>query len=424
MNSIETFVATWSRSGWLVLLAFTASTLVVGALRKPCRRIFGAERAFLLWLLPPMAMFATLLPHALMQASPLPPVVFDIVALPGAMAHAAADADGSHWQTWAVAIWVGGVIVSGLLAVIAQLRYRAELRDAQRYGDGSCRWRVLRAADPFTGPALVGAWQPRIVVPADFDERYDENERRLILAHEAMHARRLDGIWALAAQIMSVLFWFHPLAWWALPALRHDQELACDAGVLRENRGQRRNYAKAMLKTSPAGFALPVGCAWSPRHPLTARIAMLKQAQPGRVRRASGALFALIVILCGGGATYAVTAGAGNDARSDRHTLKLELSVDGKSPRLHANICLEPGEPYRLVETGIGKLPPWRAKFWVEDAPGGMLEVHAEMEGGPMEQPSSPRLRTHPRQTAVIEIGSDAPGGHTIKVEVTPRIGC
>lgn len=421
MSSVEMLLAEWSRMGWPMLLAFTGSVLVVAALRRFCRTAFGAERAFLSWLLPPMAMLASMLPHASMPASPLPPIFINIVALPGAMTHAAAQAGGTGWRAWMAVIWMGGVAAWASLAIIAQMRYRAKLRNATQYGDGSSRWQILRAGDASTGPALVGAWRPRIVVPADFDDRYDFNERVLILAHEAMHARRLDGIWALAAQVVSALFWFHPLAWWALSALRRDQELACDAGM-REHQGRRRNYANAMLKTLPAGFALPVGCAWSPRHPLTERIAMLKKAQPNRVRRAGGALFALIVILSGGSATYAAT--ATDEAHPTRHALKLELSVDGKAPRLQANVCLEPGEHYGLLETDIGKLPPWRAKFRVAPAPGGLLEVRAEMEGGPMEKPSSPRVRTHPGQAAVIEIGSAASDGHTIRVEVTPRIGC
>lgn len=53
MSSIDALVTAWTARGWLALLAFTAAVLVVAALRKPCRRLFGTERAFQLWLLPP-----------------------------------------------------------------------------------------------------------------------------------------------------------------------------------------------------------------------------------------------------------------------------------------------------------------------------------------------------------------------------------
>lgn len=305
------------------------------------------------------------------------------------------------------------------------------LRGAVRYGV-ALRWPVLRVADPSLGPALVGAWRPCVVVPHDFDDRYDHTERALILAHEGMHARRLDGWWCLVAQLVLAVFWFHPLAWWAMSALRRDQEFACDAGVLRKNHGRRRSYANAMLKTQSAAFALPVGCAWSLRHPLTERIAMLKQAQPGWVRRAGGVIVAGVLVVLGAGIAYAATAPVRtNGVHTDRYTLKLELSVDGKVPRLHATTCVKNGSHYDVTEGGLGNLPPWHGKFWVTAAPNGMLEVRAEMNGGPLEKPASPRVRTHPGQTATIEFGGErsgnpgaAPGGHIIKIDLTPSLGC
>ena len=62
---ISEFLAVdWLGRGWLLLLAFTVGVLLVAALRKPCRHLFGTERAFQLWLLPPLAMLASQLPHA------------------------------------------------------------------------------------------------------------------------------------------------------------------------------------------------------------------------------------------------------------------------------------------------------------------------------------------------------------------------
>ena len=54
----------WLGHGWMLLLALTVGVLMVAALRKPCRHLFGTERAFQLWLLPPLAMLASQLPHA------------------------------------------------------------------------------------------------------------------------------------------------------------------------------------------------------------------------------------------------------------------------------------------------------------------------------------------------------------------------
>lgn len=431
MNDLDMLVAAWCRTGWMLLLVFTAAVLVVAALRKPLRKVFGAERAFLLWLLPALAVPASLLPHAAAATTgSLPPIVLDISNLPGTFAMAPAGT--RDWRVWMAALWLAGVVIASSMAAYAQRRYGGKLRGAAAYGADSTRWPIVRANDSRIGPALVGAWRPRIVVPFDFDVRFDSDERALILAHEAMHARRRDGWWGLLARIVAAIFWFHPLAWWALAALRHDQELACDAGVLREHRGKRRSYGNAMLKTQSAALALPVGCAWSPRHPLTERIAMLKQVQPGKVRRLGGAVLLAVIIPLGIGVAYAATSPASTSiTRADRYTLKLELAIDGEAPRLHATTCLDRGKHYDVTEGNIGKLPPWHGKFWITAAPGDMLEIHADMEGGPLEKPAGPRLRTRPGQTATIEFGGErsgdpeaAPGGHIIKVDLTPSVGC
>jgi hypothetical protein len=288
----------------------------------------------------------------------LPPIVLKITSLPSGSYAAAA---GAHdWRIWGAALWLAGVVIALSLAAYAQRRYRGKLRGAVAYATEAARWPVMRANDSRTGPALIGAWRPQIVVPFDFDARFDSDERALILAHEAMHARHRDGWWCLLAQIVAAIFWFHPLAWWALAALRHDQELACDAGVLREHRGKRRSYGSAMLKTQSAALALPVGCAWSPRHPLTERIAMLKQAQPGKVRRLGGAVLMAVIIPLGIGVAYAASAPAAlspaGSSRAAAREYQLGMKVEwvdgsdshGRVRRLAVAMCQAPGKAMRV----------------------------------------------------------------------------
>lgn len=71
MNSIEAIAATCLVHGWRLVLAFTAATLCVALLRRPCRRLFGAQRAYHLWLLPPLAMLASQWPHVAPGLTPL-----------------------------------------------------------------------------------------------------------------------------------------------------------------------------------------------------------------------------------------------------------------------------------------------------------------------------------------------------------------
>ena len=433
MNSLEHLAQAWVEHGWMPLLAFTFASGCVALLRRPCRAWFGAERACQLWMLPPLAVTATQLPHRAAVSSPLPPVVLNIAdvahALPG-MPNT--PANGSLLAAL-LGLWLLGVAGVGGFSWCAQRRYRRGLAGAKRMSEPSLRWPVWRSADRAMGPATVGAWRPCIVLPADFETRYDEAERALVLAHEACHARRGDGYRMLCAQALVALFWFHPLAWWAVRAFRHDQELACDAAVMRAKSGQRRLYAQAMLKTHWAAFALPVGCCWLSRHPITERIAMLNRTQPGSLHRRAGAV--LLALLATGLASVVYAASqpsaAATVGAASRYTLKLELGIDGQPARLHSTSCLRPGQYYETLQGGIDPLPPWRARFTVVPAAGGLLEVQAQLSGGSLDHPVSPRLLTHPGQQATIQVGRMGPtesqsaaGNHTLKADLTPAIGC
>jgi beta-lactamase regulating signal transducer with metallopeptidase domain len=438
MSSLELMAMDGIGRGWLLILAFTAAVLVVVALRKPCRRLFGAERAFQLWSLVPLAMLTSQLPHATSTSlTALPALVYKITSVAGVLPSHAVVSAGIGWRSLVMLIWCSGVVIALVSAVFAQWRYRSRLRGATSVTNVPSRWPVLRATSADVGPALVGAWRTRIVLPADFELRYDATERTLIFAHETMHARRRDGSCCLLAQIVVAMFWFHPLAWWALGALRHDQELACDAAVLREHGTQRRSYASAMLKTQSALFALPVGCPWSPSHPLTERIAMLKLPLPGRFRRVCGLVFVLITALVGAGGVYAATQSTmapSSGARAgvaDHYTLKLVLGIGDQPPRLRGTMCLKPGQYYEVTEGNIGKLPPWRGRFTVVPAEHGQLEVQADLSGGAMSKPGHPRIRMLPGQQGTIQVGekrvdkdNKVVEDHTIKIDLIPSIGC
>lgn len=438
LPGLASLAAAWAASGWLALLAFTAAVLVVAALRRPCRRWFGAQRAFQLWLLPPLALLASQLPHADASPTTLPPLVYTITSVVGAATPHAGAAGGFDWRIVALSLWLAGLVAVLVSAVVAQRRYRKRLRGAMPMAGVAAPRLVLRAASADVGPALVGAWGSRIVLPADFHQRYDATEQVLILAHEAAHARRGDGWWCLLAHLLVALFWCHPLAWWALAALRQDQELACDAAVLREHGAQRRSYANAMLKTQSAAFALPVGCAWSPCHPLTERIAMLKQRPISLLRLRVGVVVMAVLIAVSTGTVYAVTAPsevkqANTSVAPDRYGLKLDMSFDGKLAARDIKLCLKPGEYFQVNGTSVG-VPQWQGRFALFPAGKGQVEVRVDMNGGTLDNEVHPIVRTLPGRQATIQIGrrTDGKPGDThdagtetsIRMDMTPSIGC
>lgn len=217
--------------------------LVVLAARLPMRRFFGPEIAYGLWALPPIAFVATLMP---------PPVMLDD---PGEDPFAIAQG----FTNAVFALWCAGAACAVALFARAQLRFLAAAKAGR------------------AGPSVVGVITPRIVMPRD-DGSYTDAERDLIRAHERQHIARSDPRAGALATAFQAICWFNPLVHVAAHLMRLDQELACDAAVLRRRPHDRALYAKTLLKTQLAAQALPFGCHWPARgpHPLEVRVATLK----------------------------------------------------------------------------------------------------------------------------------------------------
>lgn len=275
-------------------LAVAAAVALVLLLRRPTRRAFGAQAAYALWLTPALAPLAGILPRpaAMILIEPL-----TLEAVAGG-ATAAALPGGDLAAPALVTAWLVGALVAAVVLARRQARFMAALGRLEAHGD------VLRAEHPAIGPAVVGAFRPRIVTPADFEARFAPEEQALILRHEQVHLARGDGLVNALAAAVQCACWFNPLVHVGARTLRIDQELACDAAVLAHHPRARRLYAEALLKAQVDGPTLPVGCHW--QHPLKERIAMLKSPLPGPSRRIAGLAAAGLASLTAAGAAWAV----------------------------------------------------------------------------------------------------------------------
>ena len=242
-------------------LAASLAIAFVFAIRLPARRMFGAEIAYRLWLVAPLAFAASLIPAAeAPTGTPGPSLPLPVPLMqPGAVSFTAE-------------IWMAGALAILALMVFGQ-------------------WRFLqRAKVGQAGPAVVGVIAPRVVTPADHETRFSPEERALVRAHERAHIDRGDPKTNAWVALFQGVNWFNPLVHIAAYHLRLDQELACDATVMARRPGDRRLYAQTMLKTQLAATPLPFGCYWPApsRHPLEARVAMLKQARPSQTKALAG----------------------------------------------------------------------------------------------------------------------------------------
>jgi TonB family protein len=263
-------------------LAGTAAVALLLCLRRPLRARFGARVAYQAWLLVPLSILAVWLPAPGLQAGAADAASEGGIRIAAALWSAQALTQAPVATTrLLVSAWAAGIVLSVCWYALRQRRF---LQLLQR--------KAGSAFDTVSGhgPAVVGWWRARIVLPEDFRERYTRGEQRLVLAHEIAHLRRGDIHAQATATALRCLFWFNPLIHYAAGLFRFDQELACDATVLERFPRGRGRYGSAMLKTQLAGFGLPVGCHWQSSHPLKERIEMLKRPLPARARKLSGSL--------------------------------------------------------------------------------------------------------------------------------------
>lgn len=236
-------------------IAAAAAVVLVLLLRIPARRLFGARLAYGLWAILPAAAAAAAFPslaETLEVGAPAAPL-------------------GDGLALRLLLLWLSGCAVA---AAIFAGQDRAFRRAAARG----------RA-----GPAVMGALWPQLVVPADFEQRFDARERDLILLHERTHIRRGDPIANLAIVAARVLGWCNPLIHIAARLARIDQELACDATVMALRRGIGGDYARTLLKAQMNARTSPLACGWT-THPLILRVSLLGKGEPGLRREIAGFL--------------------------------------------------------------------------------------------------------------------------------------
>ncbi len=90
---------------------------------------------------------------------------------------------------------------------------------------------ALMVSDEIEVPITTGIMFPRIVLSPDYPE-WTPMRRSAILNHELAHIKRLDAFTQALANLAASVYWFHPLVWLMVRAMRAERERACDDHVL------------------------------------------------------------------------------------------------------------------------------------------------------------------------------------------------
>ncbi|HYR11063.1 MAG TPA: M56 family metallopeptidase [Longimicrobium sp.] len=237
-------------TGLLLSLAALAMERAMRAFVLPQRWVWAAAMVLMLTL--PAA--ARWLPRAEISIAAAP-VAMDETTQPMTMAASPAAATESGPRVDIAALdrpltlgWMG-LTAAALLAFAGAW---AVLERRRR------RWRAAEVdgvpvlLSPSTGPAVIGLFRSRIVLPRWVVEDAPADVRALLMEHEREHLRAGDPrLLALGLAAVALMPW-NPAAWWQLRRLRLAVEVDCDARVL-ARRADVRAYGTLLLEVGRRG---------------------------------------------------------------------------------------------------------------------------------------------------------------------------
>ena len=219
--------------------------------------------------------------------------------------------------SWLIVVWIVGVaafaarLAAGawrLTRVIGRSTSAPEwMTDVSRALAGRLgvarEIRVLRSAEVLT-PCLTGLARRVILIPDLQCECAARADLEAIFAHELAHARTHDLAWNMAVNAISLLLWFHPLAWRVRAAHAAACDLVCDsvaAGLIGDVTSYCRTLARLALGTArrPAH-----GLAMARTSDVSRRIAFLHRnvfpALSEKLMQRARIAVGLIAVLAGG----------------------------------------------------------------------------------------------------------------------------
>lgn len=412
--------------GLHILLVCLALALVL-LLRPLLRRSLGAQASCLVWSAVPAAALGAVLPLPARWPELAPAAVVwvgNALSLPASggasRAVSLALAPSTTLAALLVLTWLTGVMC---VAFVLWARQRTAAAGVKHDAQGG--WRTPAGSSP----ALLGAWRPRLVLPLDFEARFDASEQAAILAHEAAHLRRRDNLWALVATTLATLQWFNPLAWPALRRFRADQELACDAAVLSATPGvDSATYLRALLKSDE--LAAPLAAAttsWRGTHPLVERITMLKHHRFSPTRRRVGRACAAVLALSALAAGHATQGTPGKHAPAaplpDTVMLHMTVDVDGTrvaTPRMWGKLGQSMSIRWQ-PDAGATSASALEVRIITTVTESGQLRYQARLSAGePLRTVASPTLVSAEGETARFEVRA-GDGGRAINVTISGR---
>lgn len=161
-------------------------------------------------------------------------------AEPGSYAGFPMVQDNSPVQTLVRAgmiLWLLGMAVFVIYSAISYIRLKKRMDTAVLLEKN------VYQSDKVSSPFIMGFFKPRIYIPFGLENKV----LRYVLTHERYHLKRCDHLIKLFAFVLLMVYWFHPLCWFAYCLMCRDMEMSCDEKVLEGEAGISREYSLALL---------------------------------------------------------------------------------------------------------------------------------------------------------------------------------
>jgi beta-lactamase regulating signal transducer with metallopeptidase domain len=160
------------------------------------------------------------------------------------------------FSIWSTGLVLGTAFLLGKQLVCSNLirrssfpvdeRYLRAVADLSRRLDVRRDVRLLVTSKPI-GPAVFGLLRPSILLPGPLLCSTPPERVELILAHELIHVRRGDVLVGKLQLVAQLIWWFHPLVWWANREACRERERCCDQEVVSGLGCKPVLYARTLL---------------------------------------------------------------------------------------------------------------------------------------------------------------------------------
>jgi TonB family protein len=265
----------------LILTAALKGTIVLGAawIATALLHRSSADLRHKIWLAALAAMALLMIPFA-------PPQTLRIMVDTNAVGMGTAAAASTRSVSVLLIVW-------SVIAALLLLRWGSGVLRLYRITRRSRAVGGVRVSESIQTPMTWGAIRPVILVPS-YVEDWPAEQRDVVIRHERAHIERRDWLWQVFAQMMTAVFWFHPLVWLAAARMRLEAEHAADdatlaGGVPAPDYADRLMAVARRVKAGSQGTSPAAAVAMVRQPALTSRITAILDTRRIRTRPSVGA---------------------------------------------------------------------------------------------------------------------------------------